>query len=443
MILLLLALGTGWSQNNDTPSPADADVRDSANQTEAGLDSEPSSNGVDLLSDRTSALPLSYMQSDLQASIGAENNPALVSGNASQISAVTEVTGRFTLLKSRRRSQTSITYRGGDTLYSSYGGSGLYSLQSQRPTAAESIRWRRGQISFEDSFSYTSNRGFGSPGGLSVPKVLAGFDSSGAIEYGPAFINNVSGATVTEELTRRSSAQFSGAYSITDYVNNNENLFNSRQVSTQAQYGYQISRSNNIGLSYGYQDIQFVPAIETLVANSAQFIFQHTVSARMELVLGAGPEKIVNSGISLKTQLTPTVQASFNYRGKRSDLSLSYNRVVTSGSGYYAGGIQDGAGASANWKLSRLWEVTTHGGYFRVNVVGLSATGTEIPRFEYWSADAQVRRHLGRSLSAIASYRFNSYSSGACGLAQSCGPAAHLNTVLLGLDWSVRPVRLE
>jgi len=445
LTFLLFALGTGWAQATDAPPPSDTDttnMQDPVNRTDPGQFLEPPGPDLDQLSAAPS-VPQSRLLGDIEVSTGAGNNPAPVPGNSSQISSVTRLLANFSVLKSRRRSQTSIDYRGGDSLYSSYGIVGLYNLQSQRLGADETIRWRGGQISFDDSFSYSSNRGFGSPVGTSVPQVLAGFDSYGATQFGQAYMNNVSGTSITEELTKRSSAKFSGGYSITNYLSNSQGLFNSRQVSAQTEYSYQISRRNNIGVSYGYQDIQFVPTVEVLVANSAQFVFQRRISERMNLVLGAGPERIVTSGIGARTQLTPTVQASLTYVGKRSDFNLSYDRVVTSGAGLYAGGIQDGAGASANWKFSRRLQATLNGGYFRVSVVGLSTTGTQVPQSEYWSAGATVQRRLGRSLSAIANYQFYTYASGGCSLAQSCSPAAHPNTVLIGLDWSIRPVRLE
>lgn len=442
LTFLLFALGTGWPQTTDGTPPADTEVQDSVNQVDSGQFSQLPGSDLDQMSTPPS-VPESQFLGDIQVSTGAGNNPSAVQGNSSEISSVTKLLGNFVVMKSRRRSQTSIDYRGGDSLYSSYGDVGLNNLQYQRLSADETIRWRSGQLSFDDSFSYTSNRGFGSPSGTGVPQVLAGFDSYGATEFGEAYLNNVSAASITEELTRRSSAKFSGAYSITNYLTNNQGLFNSRQVSTQTEYSYQVSRRNNIGVTYGYQDIQFVPTVEVLVANSAQFVFQRRISERVNLVLGAGPERIVTTGTTTKKQLTPTVQASFTYLGKRLDLNLSYNRVVTSGAGLYAGGIQDSASASANWKFSRRWQATLNGSYFRVSVVGLSTTGTQLPQSAYYLAGAAVQRRLGRSLSAIANYQFYTYASGSCSLAQSCGPAVRPSTILIGLDWSIRPVRLE
>ncbi len=423
--------------------PPPDSVQDAAKPLDLGRDREPASSDLDQLSDAASAPPRSYLRGDIRASTGAENNPGLVPGQSSQISSVTQLFGNFSLRKSRHLSETSVDYSGGDTLFSSYGSLGPYNLMFQRVIADETLHWKSGQLSVNDLFSYTANRGLGSLGGTTPPSILGGSDSFGAIQYGPAYFANVSGASISEVLTKRSSAKFSGAYSITDFLSNNQGLFNSRQVSTQSEYTYQVSRRNKIGVVYGYQDFQFVPAVEALVTNSAQLVFRRRISARMDLVIGAGPQRITTSGISSRSQITSTIHASLKYRARRYDLDFSYDRVVASGAGFYAGGIDDNVVSSVEWKLSRSWQATLSGSYFRVNQVAVAAPGTQLPRSDYWVAGAAVRRRLSRSLSAVASYQFNSYSAGGCGFSQSCNPAVHPNVALIGLDWSSRPVRLE
>jgi len=386
----------------------------------------------------------SYFLGGIHVSTGAERDPSLLSTYSSQITSVTNLIGDFSLRKFWRHFETSINYTGGDTLYPSYGGVKFNNQQYQRFNGIEVIRWKSGQLSFRDLFSYTGSRGFGSssPGGIGNP-TNPGSEFFGAAIFAPSYLGNVTVASVTEAFTRRSSVNFSAAYSFTDYLNNSEGLFNSRQASAQAGLTHQISRRNSIELLYGYQDFQFIPNLQSVVTNSAQFVFQRQVSDRLQLVLGAGPDRIVTSGITTESQINAAAQASLVYRRKKSLLTFSYNRLVTSGSGVYAGGISDTAALSIDRRFFRSWQGTLRGGYDRTNGLGVTSFGAQLPQSRYWLAGATVRRSLGRSLSAFASYEFNYDNFLTCGGFQSCSPAVNRNIILTGLDWSIRPIHLE
>jgi hypothetical protein len=442
LYFLFLALGTGCAQGtNGDLFPNDA-AQNPITPTESTQTLDPLSTNLEPVN--TSG-PKSSLMGDIQASTGAENFPSLTSANSSQFSWITQVLGNLTVRHAERRSQTSIYYNVGERLFHDYNNVEFYNQQSHWLGAEQTFQWKRGQIRISDVFSYTGNWSFGlsSPSGITPPNILTVFDSTGATQSGPAYVNNAVACNISENLTKRSSAKFSAAYSMTDYISNTQGFFNSREVSTQAEYDYKLSQRNSVGITYAYQDFQFIPTVEELVANSAQFVFHRQIAKHMNLVLGAGPQRIVASGLTSKFEIGPSVQASFNYHAKKNDLSLSYNRIVTSGAGYYAGGIQDIASSSFDWKFSPSWQATVNAGYNRVSEIALSATGTVSPQFDYWFAGTIVQRRLGRNLSAIASYQFNKYATGSCGLAQICNPALHPSIILIGIDWAIHGVRLE
>jgi hypothetical protein len=377
-------------------------------------------------------------------STGAENNPSLLSAYSSQVSSVTNLVGEFSLRRFWRHFATSIDYTGGDTLYRNYGAVAYDNQQFQGVSANEVIRWTTGQLSIKDLFSYTGSREFGSfsPGGIGNP-TNTGSEFFGGTLFAPSFAGNVTVASVTQALTRRSSVKFSGGYSFTDYLSNSEGLFNSRQASSQAGYSYQISRKNIIGVQYGYRDFQFVPAVQSVVTNSAQFVFERHFSDHVDLVLGGGPERIVTIGTSTKSQINATVQASLGYRRRKSHLDISYNRMVTSGSGVYAGGISDTAMVSFARRLSRSWDATLSGSYAKASGLGVSSFGIQLPENRYWLAGMTVHRRLGRSLSAFVNYQFNYDTFLSCSGLNSCGPGVNRNIMLVGFDWSIHPVHLD
>jgi len=458
-IFLVTALATGWSQSNSGGPPADSEVQNQMPQPDLGPDSAPQAADTSPASslDQAPGEPApspsrSRLLAGIHASEGAESDPDWISGDSSQRSSVTNLLGTLNLLKVRRRSETAIDYAGGDTLYSSYSGLKLYNQQSQKLNADQSFLWPRGQLAIKDSFYYIGKGDFVASSfggaGAEVPSETGVSNFFGASQSGVVqepYITNAAEATISQALTPRSSAYLAGAYSITNYLDNTESLFNSRQISGQVGYNYQLNRMADIGLVYGYQKFEFPRSgAGNAVTNSVQFVYQRRLSGRMDLTLGAGPEVItLSGGTSGNTrQITGTAQASLRYGWQKSTLNLSYNRLVTAGSGFFAGGITDLAVFSIDRNISRTWRTALNASFTKSNGVGLAAAGTPGNSYQYWFAGAAVHRRLGRSLSVFASYQFNDQSLGGC-VAMSCTPAVHPQVFLIGMDWYIRPIRLE
>jgi hypothetical protein len=456
-MFLVVALGTGWSQSNGGEPSAGGEVQISVPQPDLGpapqaTETSPTPSADQASVETQPASPRSHLLVGIHASEGGESDPDWISGDSSQVSSVTNLLGNFNLLKVRRRSETAIDYAGGDTLYSSYSSLKLYNQQSQKLNGDQSFLWPRGQLAVKDSFSYVGKGDFvdSSFGGASaeVPPETGVSNFFGASQSGVVqepYITNAAEANISQALTPRSSAYLAGAYSITDYLGNTESLFNSRQISGQVGYNYQLNRTADIGLVYGYQKFEFPRSgAGNADTNSVQFVYQRRLSGRMDLTLGAGPEVIaLSGGISGNTrQVTGTAQASLRYRWQKSTLDLSYNRLVTAGSGFFAGGITDLAVVSIDRNISRIWRTALNASYTKSNGIGLAAAGTPGNSYQYWYAGAAVQRRLGRSLSAFASYQFNDQGLGGC-VSMSCTPAVHPQVFLIGIDWYIRSVRLE
>jgi hypothetical protein len=465
LIFIVIAMGTGWSQANGGEPTAEGDVQGPIPQADSGsdptpgvVDSVPSSGWGHWSIEPPPASSRSYLLTRISGSEGVENNPSYTSGDSSEISSVTSLTGNLSLVKSQRHSETAISYLANDTLYSSYGGLGYYNQPLQQLNAGESIRWSRGQITFRDALNYSSEGNFGASSftgpastgvGTGLPPNTGVSDLFGASQLGEVgqagYITNASAVGVTEALTPRSSASLTGGYSITDYLgSNDEGLFDSRQVSAQAGYNYQLTRKDGIGTLYGYQIFRFPGSgFGDEVTNSVQLTYQRHVTGRMDLTLGVGPElTTLSSGTSKVHQFTATIEASLGYRWKKSSLSLSYNRLMTGGSGYFTGGISNIATFSINRNIFRSWATVLNGGYTEVSGIGLTSVEIAGSSYEYWFAGAAVQRRLARSLTAFVSYQFNDENYG-CGGSTSCAPAVRPQVVLIGFSWSIRPVRLE
>jgi len=406
----------------------------------------------------------SLLQFGIHVGEGAENNPSGILGYSSQVSSVTNLFGSARLQKFTRQSETTFDYIGGGSLYGNYGSANFYDEQSQQLSAEESILWSKGRLSFTDSFRYAGEGTFGSSpfGGAGAYNLrFTGLDASAPNNTGlsnlplptqfaqvgqAAYAINDSGLTLSEALTPRSSVYAGGDYAITDYFGNEENTFDSRQVAVTGGYNYQVSRKEVIGVSYGYQVFRFPDSdAGNLVTNSAQFIYKRIISTRTDLVLGGGPEYINFSGGNTQAsrQIGATAQALLTHRWEKSNLSLSYNRLVTGGSGFFAGATTDIALLSVNRKFHRSWSASVYGGYVRSQVIGSNSAASSESSYGYGFAGAAVQRRLGRSLSAFASYQFDAEKFSNCSVSVGCNPVIRRHSASIGLDWYIHPIRLE
>jgi hypothetical protein len=468
LTFLAISPTLGWSQAGSGQPPAGSEMGGSVTQPVSEPDI-PQTNEALPISDLNqpsigSATPASpsYIHAGLHVSGGAESDPSGTLGSSPQFSSLTSALGSLDLLKLRHRSQTEIDYVGGATFLGSYGSPGAYVEQLHRLEADHRIVWRKAELTFADSFHYLRDGDFGSSsfGGASAYNLRfagegAGVSvNTGAADYFGAsqmplgqesFISNASVAEFTEALTRRSSIAFDVSYSIADYLGNSHNLFNDRQISTEARYNYQLNRRDSIGIVYGYQRFQFTQTgVATIVTNSAQLVYRHHILGRLDLMLGAGPElvRVIGSTGANGDQLNTTVQASLQYRFNRSNLSLSYNRLETGGFGVFAGGNSNIVRFSIERAISRSWRASFDCGYARASSIEASSSGMRASSYDYGFAGGAVQRQLGPRFDAFASYQFN-HENSFCGPSAACTAGIQQHIALIGFDWNIRPIRLD
>ena len=462
LTFFVVALRPAWSQTDNGQPPADSEAQDSASQSNSDTNAAPPATETSPISGLPQSTTASagtaspsFLLAGLHLSEGPESDPSGTSGVPSQLSSLTSVLGSLNLVKLRRRSETALDYSGGVTVESD-SGVGTYIQQLHQLDASHRILWRRVQLTLADSLSDLRGGNFGSPsfGGASAYNLR--FPGSGAsapsgtgtTQVGlnqESYISNVSGVALAGTLTARSSISLDGTYSITDYLGNSQSLVNGRQTSIQAGYNYQLNPKDGIGLVYGYQTFQFSESgAGGVITNSVQFVYRRRVSSRMNLVLGAGPQiSQVTGGIDETTQQADTaVHASLSYLFRKSSLTISYARAVTSGYGLFAGGNSNIAQFSISRAISRSWQGSVSAGYATVSSLQPATDGVSGSSYDYGFVGMAVQRQLRHRLDAFASYQFNDESS-FCGAVAGCAPRALQHIVQIGLDWNFRAARLE
>jgi len=465
LTLLAISLTPGWSQAGSTPPGVDGQE---GSVTQPVLDPDtPQTNQSSPTSDvdqpsiePATSVSQSYLAVGLHFSGGGESDPS-GTGNSPQIAPVSSILGSLNLQKLRPRSGTNIDYVGGATYNGSYGGSGAYLEQLHRLDVDHHLQWRRTQLNMRNSFYYMRDGIFGSSsfGGngaynlrfaenRTVPADSEAADYVGATQMPlgqERLITNVSAASLNQALTRRSSISFAGSYSIADYTGNSQNLSNGRQITAQVGYNYQVNRRDGFGVVYRYQRFQFTQAgVGIITTSSAQFVYRRRVLNRLALVLGAGPEVATVTGSTAANgqQLNATAQASLQYNPRTYRLGLSYDRLETGGFGVFAGGNSNIFRFSIAHTISRLWRVSLESGYATSTSVEASSARVPVGSYDYGFAGGAVQRQLGPRFSVFASYQFN-HENWPCGHAPACTSGFQQHIALIGLDWNIRPIRLE
>ena len=424
----------------------------------------------------------SYLIPKVQVSEAVDTNPAGNLGSKTVIKNVTRGLGSLTLQKLWKIHPLDVDYIGGAAHY--YGKTGnTYQIHSL--AATQRLLWRTGQLAFRDSFSYLPQGNFGFSsfggagafggggglgglgGGVGTGGGIAGGGGGGVFPNGQfgslgnqPRVTNSSIADVTQAFSPRSSVVLSGGYGWTTFLNAPPGYINSQQTTGQAGYNYQLSRHDQLALTYAFQEFRFPRAGSgSFNVNVWQVLYGHRISGKLDLNLGGGPQWIHSYGYSqvLPGVFTPNNRsfvsgagrASLNYRmSDRTNMILNYSHYTTPGSGFFAGANTDMVRLALHHSLSRHWSLMTDTGYSRNSRV-LSNPTTLVHNastYTSWYAGSALRRQLGRHLGAFASYQYDSidFSSGLCTTSNpSCSRVSARHLGLIGLDWTPRPIRLD
>jgi len=343
--------------------------------------------------------------------------------------------------------------------------------------------------------------GFGNVGGLQDAGGGSFFSAAqyGSLGQNPR-ITNTALAEVTQLLSPRSSLTFTGSFGLTDFTNNplgcgptepfccqpagicqqqpptlcptSENccpppsgtvvplvspgcLINSHQFAAQVGYNYQLNRRDQLALVYGYQDFIYpVSALGTFNTNHVHILYGHRISGRMDLQLGGGPQitriSIPAAGTTPATeirQLTGTGRALLRYRFPRTTVSVSYDRLSTNGSGFFGGATSNIARFSLLHPLNRLWTLSSDVGYAHNTRLLPSGVAGAPNSYQNIYAGFGMRRQFGRYLGGYLTYQYNdlSFDVPICSATDptDCGRTAQRHTVIIGLDWHPRPIRID
>jgi hypothetical protein len=446
-----VAQDSSQSQPATTPAPAfgqNAPVLSPENPPVSGLD-EPT------LELRTASR--SFVSPALLVSESADTNGANQVGG-SGLESVSRVLGAFDLQQFWPKSDLFLEYLGGGAFYGS-----PYAAKQMHAAGLDAVtRWRTGQVTLRDSFSYLPDGSFligfgGNPGlgfangnGISaMGGGLPGFHTGGPLGSVGNIPRLANAATldVVQALNPVSAITVAGSFSNSHYYDSTNTFLNGDQYTAQGGYSHLFSRHDQIGVIYGFQLFQFPQVSGGEVYNHiVNARWSHTLTGRMSFIVGVGPQFTdLELGGSAR-HWSVSGRAQLRYKFTHSSLLASYEKFTSPGSGFFAGANTQAVRLAYTRTLGRTWNLYADLGYSHNKKLQNALFGAQANSYDEGSAGAVFRKHMGRTYDFFCAYRFSDLAfdvpPNLLGVPGS-GRMARRHIGTIGVEWHPRPTRIE
>jgi hypothetical protein len=481
--LALLVLGIGLcAAAQDAPQsqpPQETAPAPAFGQDAPVLNPEnPPVTGLDQPSLELPGVTRSFISPALQLSESGESNAANEVGGTGAES-VTRVVGALDLQKFWSKSDFFGEYLGGGAFY----GNPFVVKQLQAVGIEAVTRWRSGQVTLRDAFSYLPDGAFyfgtfgGSPGlglaglGLASGTMGVGMEGGalpgtiispqlGSLENIPRLSNSVI-LDAVQAISPRSAITLAGGYSIAHFfdtancaIPTDACLINSDEVTIEGGYSHLLSRRDQIGLVYGFQFFQFPQSTEGEIYNNLLNVrWSHTISGKMNLIAGVGPQytELADGGtIGTISHWSISALVELHYKLGHGALIATYEKYTSSGSGFFAGAETQAARLGYRHPLGRTWEFFADLAYSHNSALqspqnlGVPNLGVYASSYNSGTAGAILRKHMGRTYDFFAAYRFIELAFNVpITLGGSTGSMTQNSVGTIGLEWHPKPTRIE
>jgi hypothetical protein len=464
LVVLILGMSVAMAaQDNPPSSPSNAPTpAPTFGQTAPILSPEnPPVTGLDEPGLDLHPASRSFISPAVQVSESADTNGGNALGG-SQLQSVSRVLGAFDLQQFWPKSDLFLEYLGGGAFYNN-----PYEVRQLEAFGFEGItRWRTGQVTLRDAFSYLPDGAFelgfgGNPGlgiatGGAMGTGIPGIHAFGAGQFGSVGdiprLTNTAILDAVQAINPVSAFTVAGAFSNAHFYDtplsplNPDPLLNSDQLTVEGGYSHLINRHDQIGFVYAFQLFQF-PQLSggELYLNIVNLRYSHTVSGKLSFLVSVGPQhtQVQDNGQASYWSLSARVQ--LRYKLGHASLVASYEKFTSPGSGIFAGANVQAARLGYTRPLGRTWEFYGDLNYsHNSQVQNVPGFGANASYYNEGSFGGIARRHLGRKWEFFAAYRFNELGfNDTVVFAGSRGNIEQRQVGTVGLEWHPRPTRIE
>jgi hypothetical protein len=452
MGLYAAAQGNPPSQPEPNPAPVpgfgqNAPVLNPDNPPVTGLD-EPA------LELRTASR--SFFSPAIQVGESADTNGGNQFGNV-RAQSISRILGAFDLQQFWPKSDLFLEYLGGGAFYSS-----PFDAKQLQAAGLEAVtRWRTGQITLRDTFSYLPDGSFqlgtygGVPGfGLATGGLntggLPGTGTFGSGQLGAVGniprLSNIAIVDAVQAINPRSAITVAGGFSNAHFSDPTHTLINSDQVTVEGGYSHLISHRDQIGAIYAFQLFQFPEATGgQIYTHTFNLRWSHTITGRLSLIIGAGPQYTELEVGGNTKRWSASGRGQLRYKWGRASVVATYEKFTSQGSGFFPGADTQLARLGYRRPLGRTWDFYVDLDYsHNKKLQSLGLFGLPASSYNEGSAGAVFRKHFGRTYDFFAAYRFSevAFNVPVC-LVGDCGRVDQRHIVSVGVEWHPTPKRID
>jgi hypothetical protein len=349
------------------------------------------------------------------------------------------------------RSELLVHYTGGAML-SSYLNSAVQEIEF-----TYSYKWQRWTLLVGDDASYLSESpfGFGGVGSLDLLTGDSPFGPGGPLSslLGPGQtiptiivprLSNTAVSQIEYNVSPRSSWTASGSYGMlnflgVDYINSAETLF-------QTGYNYSLDPRSTIAVIYRFDDFRFTKFAQSIENHVVELGYGRNVTGRLNWHVAAGPSLAMLRGslTGYGNKVSWAVDSSLSYKMDRSTLRLSYDHVVTAGSGVLFGAETGQAQATIERVLRPRWQGSASLGYATNTSLLPSGAGLAGENYNAWYAAVRLSHEFRPETSFFVGYEalLEATKSTACST-PSCGGSTVEHEFSVGFNFGLRPISLR
>ncbi len=324
---------------------------------------------------------------------------------------------------------------------------------------SEAFRVGRWTLLVADSFSYTPestfNGGYGGVAGLGNADVLGNasllqqnfLPNQSIITPDAARISNSATGQVQYNLSRRTAITAAGSYGLLHPME--DVLFDTKQAVVSGGISHVVNARNLVSISYTYTRFWFDLPGDAFATHSVNASYARRLTGRLMWTVSGGTsfQSFEHVGLGGNEAFWGG-STTLMYRMKRMDVSASYFRGVTGGSGLFLGAHTDAVQAGIARPLGRRWSFSAVGGFARNTSLQTAAIPGQVA-FRSGQAELHsiyggfdVRREVARRGNVILSYHIDRQTGGGC-TGPSCAISFRRHMVSIGFDWGFRPIRLQ
>lgn len=197
---------------------------------------------------------------------------------------------------------------------------------------------------------------------------------------------------------------------------------------------------------YTFDDFRFTKFAQTIEDHVVKFAYARYVTGRLSFQVAAGPSVVLLSGVLTGSSSNPSwvLDSALNYKWDRTTLLLSYDHLVTGGSGVLVGAQTGQVQATVERKLSPKWRASLSLGYATNASLIPAATNSSAERYNSWYAAARFNHQMRPGTDFFLSYgaRLQAVSPASC-TTSSCGGNFISNEISAGFNFGLRPILLR